>query len=687
MSHAYTNRLIHETSPYLRQHAHNPVDWYPWGPEALEKARREDKPILLSIGYSACHWCHVMEHESFENPRIAELMNRYFVNIKVDREERPDLDQIYQNVVQMFGQGGGWPLTMFLTPDQKPFYGGTYFPPEDRFGRPGFPRVLLAVAQHYRERKEDVEHTVMQVMEGLERINTLRDVGYPLDRSIIENAVRKLLNYFDTVNGGFGQQPKFPNPMNLALFLRYSHAAQNETYRDLALLALRKMACGGIYDQLGGGFHRYAVDSQWLVPHFEKMLYDNALLLPVYGDAYRLTRDELFRRVILETLAYLRREMLHPEGGFYATQDADSEGEEGKFYLWQKAEILQLLGPEAGEIFCHHYGVTEGGNFEQGQNILHINASLEQTARQFQLSPETVAQILEEGKKRLFTAREARVRPFRDEKILTAWNGLMLSALADAYRLFGDEVYAGDIRRTVDFLTTHLYEQGRLLAVYKDGVAKLNGYLDDYAFLVRGLIDAYEATFVPRYLDLAHTLHQAMIELFWDGEQGGFFFTGRDHEPLLTRPKTAYDHAIPSGNSVAVHNLLWFHYYTGEERYLQQAEQVLRLVRTQMEEQPFGYGNLLCALDFYLRTPQEIVLLGKREAPETREMLEAINRCYLPNRVLTLASPEESSPSPLLAGKGQVEGKTTAYVCQNFACSPPVTTVSDLLSLLQPDRE
>ncbi len=681
MTHKYTNRLIHESSPYLQQHAHNPVDWYPWGPEALEKARVEDKPILLSIGYSACHWCHVMEHESFENEQIAELMNQHFVNIKVDREERPDLDQIYQNVVQMFGQGGGWPLTMFLTPDQKPFYGGTYFPPEDRFGRPGFPKVLLAVAQHYRERKDDVDRTCSQVMEGLEKISTFRDFGQPLDKSIIENAVRRLANYFDTIHGGFGQQPKFPNTMNLSFFLRYYYATHNETYRDMALLALRKMASGGIYDHLGGGFHRYSVDAHWLVPHFEKMLYDNALLLQIFIEAYRLTQDDFFRQVLLETLTYVRREMLHPEGGFYATQDADSEGEEGKFFVWTKREILQHLGPETGEIFCHYYGVTEGGNFEHGKNILHISASLEQTARTFDRSPDEIFHLLTEAKATLFALREKRVKPFRDEKILTSWNGLMLSAFAEAYQLLQDPLYLEDIQRTVDFLKTRLYKEGELRSVYKDGVGKLTAYLDDYAFLVRGLIDIYEATFEQRYLDWALELHTTMIEQFWDTADGGFFFTAKNHEPLITRPKSVHDHSIPSGNSVATQNLLWFYYYTDEERYLRQAEQLLRALRTPMEENPFAYGNLLCALDFYLQTPKEIVIIGKREGTETQKMLKTIYRHYIPNRVVTVVPPdqiEKLNHSSLLKGKEQINNQTTAYLCQNFTCSQPLTSAEEL---------
>jgi uncharacterized protein YyaL (SSP411 family) len=687
MEHRHTNRLIRETSPYLQQHAHNPVDWYPWGEEALAKAKAEDKPILLSIGYSACHWCHVMEHESFEDERIAELMNTHFVNIKVDREERPDLDQIYQYVVQMFGVGGGWPLTMFLTPDQEPFYGGTYFPPDDRFGRPGFPKVLEAVARYYRERKAEIRQTTQQVKQGLQGLSSFTASARPLHKSTIENAVRKLNNSFDDAHGGFGTQPKFPNPMNLALFLRYWRASGNESYLRMALLALQKMAQGGIYDQLGGGFHRYSVDAHWLVPHFEKMLYDNAQLIRLYADAHRITKERFYRQVVVETVAYVRREMLHPDGGFYATQDADSEGEEGKFFVWTPAQIHAILGPDVGEIFCRAYGVDERGNFEHGTSILHRVVSPEWIAREFGHNAAAVEQMLGEARQKLFAAREQRVKPFRDEKIIVAWNGLMISALLDAAALLDDAAIEHDALRSIDFILTHLVREGELLHSYKDGPASIPAYLDDYAAFVGCLLDAFEMTGERRYLELAERFHRQAMAYFWDEVQGGFFLTGPAHEELIQRPKDPFDHAVPGGNSLATHNLLRLYYYTGEEEHLQQAERTLRLFRDAMEENPFSFGHMLGALDFYLETPREIAIVGRRGAADTQALLRVVHETYLPNKILLLIDPAAGAGDAFahlpLGEMTQLEGKATAYVCHNFACSAPTTEAATLANLLK----
>jgi uncharacterized protein YyaL (SSP411 family) len=687
MEHRHTNRLARETSPYLQQHAHNPVDWYPWGDEALGKAKAEDKPVLLSIGYSACHWCHVMEHESFEDERIAALMNRDFVNIKVDREERPDLDQIYQYVVQMFGVGGGWPLTMFLTPDKEPFYGGTYFPPDDRFGRPGFPKVLEAVARYYRERKAEVQQTTQQVKQGLQGLSSFTASSRPLHKTVIENAARKLNNGFDDAHGGFGTQPKFPNPMNLALFLRYWRASGNESYRQMALLALQKMAQGGIYDQLGGGFHRYSVDAHWLVPHFEKMLYDNAQLLRLYADAYRITKDTFYRGVVVETVGYVRREMLHSEGGFYATQDADSEGEEGKFFVWTPEQITAILGPNVGEIFCRAYGVDEQGNFEHGTSILHRVVSPEWVAQEFGQNAEAVEQMLIEGRQKLFMAREQRIKPFRDEKIIVAWNGLMISALLDAAALLDEEPIKQDAVRSIEFILTHLARDGELLHSYKDGPAAIPAYLDDYASFVGCLLDAFEVTGERRYLELAEQFHASTMAHFWDDVQGGFFLTGSDHEELIQRPKDPFDHAVPGGNSLAVHNLLRLYYYTGEEEHLQRAEKTLRLFCDHMEENPFSFGHMLCALDFYLETPKEIAIVGQRGAAETQALFRVVHDTYVPNKILLLVDPEagldEAFAHLPLSEMAQRDGKATAYVCHHFACSAPTTEPMGLASLLQ----
>ena len=688
MSGQHTNRLIHETSPYLLQHAHNPVDWFPWGPEAFEKARAENKPVMLSIGYSACHWCHVMEHESFENESIAAVMNEHFVSIKVDREERPDLDHIYQNVVQMLSGQGGWPLTMFLTPEQEPFYGGTYFPPEDRYGRPGFPRILAAVADAYHRRPGEVTKSIEQIREGLKKLSSLAASPGELSPDILTNAARALANNFDMVHGGFGTQPKFPNPSNLEHLLRYWHTSGNENFLNMAKLATRKMASGGIYDHLGGGFHRYSVDDRWLVPHFEKMLYDNAQLLPLYLNMYQITHDEFYARVAWETLTYIKREMLAPEGGFYATQDADSEGEEGKFFVWTKAEVDALLG-EAARLFCRYYDITGTGNWEHGNNILHLTISLDQTAKMFNKPLDEVTASIESSKAILFAAREQRVKPFRDEKILTSWNGLMLSGMVQAYNVLGDAEALQAVRDTITFLQGHMLRDGRLLSVYKDGQAKLNGYLDDYAFLAAALLDAFEATFTPAYFDLAQQLINTMLEEFWDEEQWGFFFTGKSHETLIERTKSVYDQAIPSGTSVATRTLLRLYHYTGKADYLQRAEQVLYLVRQHMEQQPFGVGSLLTTLDFYVRKPQEIVLIGTPDAEDTQAMLRALHQQYIPNKVLFQIDPQQVTAAlealPLLrdvlAGKAQVDGKATVYVCHNFTCSLPVTDPEALTTL------
>jgi uncharacterized protein len=683
------NRLMHETSPYLLQHAHNPVDWYPWGPEALDKARQENKPILLSIGYSACHWCHVMEHESFENPRIAALMNEHFVNIKVDREERPDLDHIYQNVVQMLTGQGGWPLTMFLTPEQEAFYGGTYFPPEDRYGRPGFPRILLSIAEAYHQRQGDVAKSVQQIREGLQKLSTFAEASAGLTFELMEHAARAMATHMDMVHGGFGTQPKFPNPTNLEFLLRFWRVSGNENFLNMVKLTLQKMAQGGIYDQLGGGFHRYATDSHWLVPHFEKMLYDNAQLLPLYLELYQITGEPFYARVARETLAYLKREMLQPGGGFYATQDADSEGEEGKFFVWKKAEVDALLGPEA-RLFCRYYDVTETGNWEHGNNILHLTVSLPQLATMFSRDLAEVAASIEASKATLFAAREQRVKPFRDEKILTAWNGLMISGMIQAFNVLGDQEALDIARVTIAFLRQHMLQAGRLLRTFKDGQAKLNGYLDDYAFCVAALLDMFEATCDRTYFELADVLTATMVEEFWDHDQGAFFFTGDSHEALVSRTKSAFDQAIPSGNAVATKALLRLYYYTGREDYLQRAERVLRIFREHMEQQPFGFGGLLTALDFYLQKPQEIVLIGAPATADTRALLQTIHAHYVPNKTLVQIDPRQLDTDlealPLLrqvlAGKTQVDGKATVYVCHNFTCSLPVTEPAALAALL-----
>ena len=683
------NRLIHETSPYLLQHAHNPVDWYAWGPEALDRARDENRPILLSVGYSACHWCHVMERESFENEDIAALMNEHFVNIKVDREERPDLDHIYQTAVQLLTGQGGWPLTMFLTPEQEPFYGGTYFPPDDRYGRPGFPRLLHALADAYRNRQRDVSKSTTEIREAMQKLSGFRDEGEDPSPDLVTNAVRTLAGHVDMVHGGFGSQPKFPNPTNLDCLLRYWRFGGNENFLNVVKLSLDKMADGGIYDQLGGGFHRYSVDDHWLVPHFEKMLYDNAQLLSLYAAMYRITGEPRYARVAREVLDYVQREMCHPEGGFYATQDADSEGEEGRFFVWTKAEVDELLG-EDSRLFCRYYDVTEAGNWESGSNILHLTVSLQQLADLFRTDVATAGEKIEAARRALFRVREGRVKPFRDEKILTAWNGLMLSGMVDAATALGDDRAMQTVRRTIAFLRQEMWRDGALLRSHKDGQSKLGGYLDDYAFLAAALLDAFEATFEASYFDLARQLTTRLLQDFWDDDNGGFFFTGARHETLIDRVKSGTDQAIPSGTAVATRNLLRLYAHTGDADYLQRAERVLRLYRRHTEQQPFGYGSLVGVCIDYLNKPQEIVLIGDPEAPDTKAMLAAVQRCYVPYKTLIRIDPQRVEAGlaglPLLhevlAGKTQVDGKATVYVCRDFTCSLPVTDPDELAALL-----
>ena len=683
------NRLIQETSPYLLQHAHNPVDWYAWGSEAFDRARVENRPILLSIGYSACHWCHVMERESFENEQIAALMNEHFVNIKVDREERPDLDHIYQTAVQLLTGQGGWPLTMFLTPEQEPFYGGTYFPPDDRYGRPGFPRLLHALADAYHNRQEDVAKSTTEIREAMQKLSGFQGGEGDLSMEVVTNAVRTLASNVDMVHGGFGSQPKFPNPTNLDCLLRYWHYSGNENFLNVVKLSLDKMAEGGIYDQLGGGFHRYSVDDHWLVPHFEKMLYDNAQLLSLYAAMYRITGEARYARVAREVLDYVQREMLHPEGGFYATQDADSEGEEGKFFVWTKAEVDELIGDDS-RLFCRYYDVTEAGNWESGSNILHLTVSLQQLANLFQTDVETAAEKIEAARRVLFRVREQRIKPFRDEKILTAWNGLMLSGMIDAATALGDDQAMQTVRQTIAFLHQKMLRDGLLLRSHKDGQSKLAGYLDDYAFFAGALLDAFEVTFESSYFDLARQLTDTLLLDFWDDVNGGFFFTGRRHETLIDRVKSGTDQAIPSGTAVATRNLLRLYAHSGEADYLVRAERVLRLYRQHMEQQPFGYGSLVGVCVDYLNRPQEIVLIGEPDAPDTRDMLDTVYRSYVPYKTLIQIDPQhvESAVAALpllrdvLAGKSQVGDKATVYVCHDFTCSLPVTESAELAALL-----
>ena len=645
------NRLINETSPYLLQHAHNPVDWYPWGEEALERARREDRPILLSIGYSACHWCHVMEHESFENPSIAQVMNSNFVNIKVDREERPDIDQIYMNAVQMMTGSGGWPLTVFLLPNGQPYFGGTYFPPQDSHGRPGFPRVLETMSQVYKSQRNDVVNNAQQVSQQLQQ-QTFKNAGDHLDVSVLNAAAGVLASAFDPRYGGFGRAPKFPPAMTIDFLLRYQHRTGDERALHMATFTLDKIAYGGLYDQVGGGFHRYSTDERWLVPHFEKMLYDNALLARAYLDAYRVTGSALYKRITEETLDFVLREMRDPSGAFYSTQDADSEGVEGKFYVWSLREFREVVGADADEL-AEYFDVTESGNFEE-HNIVNVPQPREGLEAKWKTA-----------RAKLFARREQRVRPGRDEKVLTDWNGLMLRAFADAANYLGRDDYRAAAEANANFILTTLWDGNRLLHNFKDGRARFNAYVDDYANLADGLFALYELTFEAKWLDQAVRIADRMIQLFWDSEDGGFYFTSTDHESLITRTKDFFDNATPSGNSVAADVLVRMGAVLDRRDYREHAERILTNLSDFVRQYPTGFGRALAAADFYLGPSKEIAIVG-----DPRAFLPTLRKRYLPRTVFAGGS---DSNIALLRDRPMVDGKTTVYVCENFACKKPVT--------------
>jgi uncharacterized protein YyaL (SSP411 family) len=656
------NRLINETSPYLLQHAHNPVDWYPWGEEAFEKARTEDKPVLVSIGYSACHWCHVMEQESFEDDAVAAVQNEHFVNIKVDMEERPDVDQIYMNFVQITTGRGGWPMNVFLTPDKRPFFGGTYFPPAPRYGMPSWTQILLSISEAYKMRRDELEDSANEIVTQLKKMSTVEPATGTLEREMLGAAFRSFERTFDTVNGGFGGAPKFPQAMSLEFLLRYHHATRDDRSLALVTHTLDKMAMGGIYDQLGGGFHRYAVDAIWLVPHFEKMLYDNAQLVRVYLHAFQVTRNEFYKTIAVETLEYVRREMLDPSGAFYSTQDADSEGEEGKFFVWTPEEIAAVLGDEAAA-FNAFYDVTASGNFE-GSNILNIKTDGDKRGS------------FTEARRKLFAHREKRIKPHRDEKVLTAWNGLMLAAFADAAGVLNNNEYLDIAKQNAEFISRELTQNGRLLRTWKEGRAKLNGYVEDYANVADALLVLFQVSGDLAYLNEAKSLADTMITEFWDEENGGFFFTSHDHEELVVRNKDFYDNATPSGNSVAADVLLRLAKFTGDNKYERFAVTVLRLAASQIRRHPQGFGRVLSALSFHLEPTKEIAIVGPRG-----DLERAVLETYLPHAVVAIAD-GPIDDLPLLDGRTLVDDLETAYVCENFVCQRPVTSSDELRSEL-----
>ena len=682
----HANRLIEETSPYLLQHAYNPVDWYPWSEEALQKARDEDKPIFLSIGYSACHWCHVMEHESFENENIAQLMNESFVNIKVDREERPDLDDIYMNAIQAMTGQGGWPMSVFLSPELKPFYGGTYFPPNDMYGRPGFPSVLKSIAKAWQTERQKVENAANELTQHLQNVMRLEAGDHPLSLDISENGYRMLANRFDSQYGGFGSAPKFPHAMDIAFLLRYYHRTQTPDALQMAEFSLRKMAEGGMYDQLGGGFHRYSTDDQWLIPHFEKMLYDNALLAKTYTEAYQLTQNGFYERIVRETLDYILRDMTAAEGGFYSTLDADSEGQEGKFYAWTPQEIEQVLGDaQAAQMVCRYYGVEQKGNFEQGTSVLHVTMDAEALAGLFAVDLKTVQTTLADARQKLLEARAQRVHPGLDDKVLTDWNGLMISAMAFAGNALNEARYHKAAEAACDFIWHTMRKEGELLHTFREGRAHTKGFLSDYAFFVNGLLDTYEAGRDPQRIAQARELAGEMIERFWDDERGAFFYTAKDHEHLIAQSKDPMDNAIPSGNSMAVLALARLAEMTGETGYREKAEGVLQLFADSMRQIPVGFSYMLCGLEFCLDQPYEIVLSGP-DAQSLDGYQRALFGRFVPNKVVLYADEAGRAAlqpqAPIIEGKTPLDGAAAAYVCRQFTCSQPVSSPQDMLAQL-----
>src|SRR5712692_7713037 len=681
----YTNRLFLEPSPYLLQHAHNPTNWYPWGDEAFETARKLGRPVLLSVGYSTCHWCHVMEEESFEDEEVARALNESYVAIKVDREERPDVDAIYMTAVQLLTGSGGWPMTVWLTPDRKPFYGGTYFPARDgdRGARVGFLTLLGKLREAYDQQPDRVSKASGEIVQAVRDGLSAGPAGDKLpDATVLKEAFRHYRDSFDWANGGLGGAPKFPSSLPVRFLLRYHRRTGDAQALQMATLTLEKMAAGGMYDHVGGGFHRYSTDAQWLVPHFEKMLYDNALLTLAYLEGYQVTKQEDFAQVAREILRYVERDMTSPEGAFYSATDADSlnpggHREEGWFFAWTPAEIEAALGKDRARIVTAYYAVTEGGNFE-GRNILHVPRPIDAVAKELEISPDKVRTVIQESKDLLYAARAKRPPPLRDEKILTAWNGLMISAFAQAALVFADAHYADRAARAAEFVLTTMRKDGRLLRSYKDGQAQLNGYLDDYAFLIAGLLDLYEATGNLRWLKEALALDKVLEDHYEDKQAGGFFMTSNDHEALLAREKPNSDGAEPSGNSVHALNLLRLYEFTTEDRSRVRAEKALQAFGEILKRAPVALSEMLLAVDYYLDTPKEIVIVTPKSRAEAAPFLAQLRTTFLPNRIVVVTTEGEDLAAqatlvPLVASKIAQGGKATAYVCEQKVCALPTT--------------
>jgi uncharacterized protein YyaL (SSP411 family) len=692
-----TNHLINETSPYLLQHAHNPVNWYPWGEEALARAKKESKPIFLSIGYAACHWCHVMERESFENEEIAEILNNRYISIKVDREERPDLDEIYMTAVVALSGSGGWPMTVFLTPDLKPFYGGTYFPPEDKWGRVGFKNLIVRIGDFWQDEQSrprllhDAEF-ISQTVEQRTSFTLPIDEDATLDKNLLIHTRRELEASFDKEWGGFSRAPKFPPSHAISFLLRDYHHTGNRRSLEMATFTLDKMYGGGIYDHLAGGFHRYSVDHMWLVPHFEKMLYDNAQLAMVYTEAYQVTGNKQYARIVREIFDYEMTYMTDDTGAIHSTEDADSEGKEGVFYLWERDELDNLLGKRDAEIFSRYYTVIRAGNFSshepyhKGLNILHIRKDLKAVARELNMKEDELEGSLSSIRKKLIEARDKRVRPGLDDKVITSWNALMISAFARGYQVLEEERYLRASEKAASFLMDRmLTEDGKLLRTYRTGKSKFYAYLEDYAYTTRAFIDLYEAGFNEHWLFLAEELVEEMIAQFWDEKSPGFFNTSGFHTDLIVRTKSSNDSAVPSPVGVATEALLRLSKFLDKEGYLKKVQRILQANLPFMEKTPQGYLTLLMSGIRLLYPPKEIAIAGKKDSEDTKRLLRAIHSRFVPNRVIAFIDPDHADPSmlsekiPLLAGRSPIEGKAVAYVCQNFACKLPVSAPQDLI--------
>ncbi len=671
------NNLIHESSPYLLQHAHNPVNWYGWNDDALQKAKDENKPIFLSIGYSACHWCHVMAHESFENEDVAEFMNENFINIKVDREERPDIDDIYQKVCQIATGQGGWPLSLFLTPDQKPFYVGTYFPVLDSYGRPGFGSICRQLSQAWKEKPKDIEASAEKFTSALHKTEKVQTTK--LERVILDEAAMNLFQLGDASYGGFGSAPKFPNAANISFLFRYAKLSGLGKFNEFALKTLKKMANGGIFDQIGGGFSRYSTDAKWLVPHFEKMLYDNALIPVNYAEAYQITKDPFYLDVLKKTLDFVLREMTSPERGFYSAYDADSEGIEGKYYVWKKSEIKEILGSDA-DLFCLYYDVTDGGNWE-GNNILCNNLNISTVAFNFGISESEVSAILKSCSEKLLKIRSARIPPGLDDKVLVSWNSLMITAFVKGYRVTGDIIYLNAAKDCISFIEQNLFVNEKLLRTYKNGIAKIDGYLEDYSYFINALLDVFEIEPDQKYLTLSIKLGHHLVEHFWDSENNNFFMTSDDHEKLIIRPKSNYDLSLPSGNSVSAFVMLRLYHLSQEPTFLEITTKIMASQAQIAAENPFGFGYLLNTISMYIQKPQEITVINT----ENSEIIQSLLLDYLPNSIMITiknsSQLENLSEYPFFAGKS-FEDKTSVFVCKDFTCSLPLHTLDEIKSNL-----